>query len=168
MAEECFQWARDAKAKEVRVSLRQLAQVWLDAASKLDGLPPTRPAREEPNKSGPEDNNVVEQKVSYTPRHGFFADGSQFDLRIVASPLAVRPARAPHIFAITRSLYSHGEYRHCAPSSMPLLTVSGPGEGTGASASAGGADGAGTAARGGGRGECTGSTALSLQQCSRI
>ena len=42
MAEECFQWAREAKAKEVSVSLRQLAQVWLDAASKLDGLPPTR------------------------------------------------------------------------------------------------------------------------------
>jgi hypothetical protein len=53
MAEECFQWARDAKAKEVRVSLRQLAQVWLDAASKLDGLPP-------------KDNTAqpVEQKVS--------------------------------------------------------------------------------------------------------
>ena len=45
MAEECFQWAREAKAKEVRVSLRQLAQVWLDAASKLDGLPPTRTER---------------------------------------------------------------------------------------------------------------------------
>ena len=42
MAEECFRWAREAKAKEVRVSLRKLAQVWLDAASKLDGLPPTR------------------------------------------------------------------------------------------------------------------------------
>jgi len=42
MAEECFQWAREAKAKEVAVSLRQLAQVWLDAASKIDGLPPTR------------------------------------------------------------------------------------------------------------------------------
>ena len=41
MAEECFKWAREAKANEVRVSLRQLAQVWLDAASKLDGLPPT-------------------------------------------------------------------------------------------------------------------------------
>jgi len=40
MAEECFQWAREAQAEEVRVSLRQLAQVWLDAASKLDGLPP--------------------------------------------------------------------------------------------------------------------------------
>ena len=42
MAEECCKWAREAKAKEVRVSLLQLAQVWLDAASKLDGLPPTQ------------------------------------------------------------------------------------------------------------------------------
>jgi hypothetical protein len=41
MAEECFPWAREAKTKEVRVSLRKLAQVWLDAASKLDGLPTT-------------------------------------------------------------------------------------------------------------------------------
>jgi hypothetical protein len=42
MAEECFQWAREAKANEVRVSLRQLAQVWLDAATNLDGPPPLR------------------------------------------------------------------------------------------------------------------------------
>jgi hypothetical protein len=42
MAEECFKWAREAQAREVRESLRQLAQVWLDAASKLDGLPPTQ------------------------------------------------------------------------------------------------------------------------------
>ena len=41
MADECFKWAREAQTKETRVSLRQLAQVWLDAASKLDGLPPT-------------------------------------------------------------------------------------------------------------------------------
>ena len=40
MAEECFKWAREAKANAVSVSLKQLAQVWLDAASKLDGLPP--------------------------------------------------------------------------------------------------------------------------------
>ena len=43
MAEECFKWAREAKANEVRVSLQQLAQAWLDTASKLDGLPVTRP-----------------------------------------------------------------------------------------------------------------------------
>jgi len=42
MAEECLQWAGEANENEVRVPLRQLAQVWLDTASKLDGLPPTR------------------------------------------------------------------------------------------------------------------------------
>jgi hypothetical protein len=42
MAEECFEWAREALTDEVRASYLQLAQVWLDAASKLDGLPPTR------------------------------------------------------------------------------------------------------------------------------
>ena len=31
MADECFKWARQARADEVRVSLLQLAQVWLDA-----------------------------------------------------------------------------------------------------------------------------------------
>jgi hypothetical protein len=55
MAEECFKWAREAKAKAkaVRLSLEQLAQVWLDAASKLDGLPPTRtePPPNEPSKN---------------------------------------------------------------------------------------------------------------------
>ncbi len=40
MADECFEWARDAKTDKVRASYLQLAQVWLDAASKLDGLPP--------------------------------------------------------------------------------------------------------------------------------
>ena len=38
MADECFKWAREARADQVRVSLLQLAQVWLDAATKLDGL----------------------------------------------------------------------------------------------------------------------------------
>jgi hypothetical protein len=38
MADECFKWARKARADEVRVSLLQLAQVWLDAATKLEGL----------------------------------------------------------------------------------------------------------------------------------
>jgi hypothetical protein len=53
MAEECFKWARESKANAVRVSLQQLAQVWLDAASKLDGLPATRTALmpAEPSKS---------------------------------------------------------------------------------------------------------------------
>jgi hypothetical protein len=42
MADECFKWAREAQMYEVRASYRQLAQIWLDTASKLDGLPPTR------------------------------------------------------------------------------------------------------------------------------
>jgi hypothetical protein len=41
MAEECFKWAREAKTKENRAELRQLAQVWLDAASKLEDQPTT-------------------------------------------------------------------------------------------------------------------------------
>jgi hypothetical protein len=52
MAEECFKWARETQTDEVRVSYLQLAQVWLDAASKLDGLPqiPTGAAPNKPNK----------------------------------------------------------------------------------------------------------------------
>jgi len=42
MAEECFKWAREAQDDEVRESLQQLAQVWVDAASKLDRQPPTQ------------------------------------------------------------------------------------------------------------------------------
>jgi hypothetical protein len=38
MAEE----PRQAHSNEVRASLLQLADVWLNAASKLDGLPSTR------------------------------------------------------------------------------------------------------------------------------
>ena len=48
MAEVCFKWAREAQNDEVRVSLKQLAQVWLDAASKLDEQPPT-PAQPKPD-----------------------------------------------------------------------------------------------------------------------
>ena len=42
MADECFKWARETQTGEVRASYLQLAQVWLDTASKLDGLAPTR------------------------------------------------------------------------------------------------------------------------------
>ena len=53
MAQECSKWARETKTSEVRVSLVQLAQVWLDAASKLDGLPPTqtKPVPNKPSKT---------------------------------------------------------------------------------------------------------------------
>ena len=42
MADKCFKWAREAQTVEVRASYRQLALIWLDTASKLDGLPPTQ------------------------------------------------------------------------------------------------------------------------------
>ena len=42
MAEECFEWARETQTDEVRASYLQLAEVWLNYVSKLDGLPPTR------------------------------------------------------------------------------------------------------------------------------
>jgi len=51
MAEECFKWARQARMKETRVSLRQLAQIWLDKASELDGLPRTQTATRGPSKA---------------------------------------------------------------------------------------------------------------------
>jgi hypothetical protein len=53
MSEECLKWAREAHDDDVRASLLQLAQVWLDAASKLDGLPtiPTKETAAEPDKA---------------------------------------------------------------------------------------------------------------------
>jgi hypothetical protein len=45
MAEECFEWARQAQTAEVRATYLQLAEVWLETASKLDGLSPTSTPR---------------------------------------------------------------------------------------------------------------------------
>jgi hypothetical protein len=42
MAEECFCWAREAVTDESRFSYLGMAQIWLEAASKLDGLPAIR------------------------------------------------------------------------------------------------------------------------------
>jgi hypothetical protein len=42
MADECFRWGREAQTHEVRASYRQLAQIWLDTASKVDGFSQTR------------------------------------------------------------------------------------------------------------------------------
>ena len=42
MADDCFKWARDTQTDEVRASYLQLAQIWLDTASKIEGFPPTR------------------------------------------------------------------------------------------------------------------------------
>jgi hypothetical protein len=54
MADECFQWAREATNNDVRAGYLAIAQVWLDAAAKLDDLPATRiaPATDEHKKAG--------------------------------------------------------------------------------------------------------------------
>jgi hypothetical protein len=44
MAQECFKWAPETHDKAVRERYLNLAQVWLDAASQLDGLPSIRKA----------------------------------------------------------------------------------------------------------------------------
>jgi hypothetical protein len=38
MAEECIKWAGEAYTAEVRESYLQLARIWLDTASRLNGL----------------------------------------------------------------------------------------------------------------------------------
>lgn len=39
MAKKCLKWARNTYMDEMRETYLQLAQLWLDVASKLDGLP---------------------------------------------------------------------------------------------------------------------------------
>jgi hypothetical protein len=43
LAEECIKWAGEAYTHEVRESYLQLAQVWLDSASRLNGVSATEP-----------------------------------------------------------------------------------------------------------------------------
>jgi hypothetical protein len=42
MAEECYQWAATARDDEVRANYLGLAQIWLQAAARLDGGLPIR------------------------------------------------------------------------------------------------------------------------------
>ena len=48
MAEECIKWAGEAYTAEVRESYLQLARIWLDTASRLNGLSAGEVALEEP------------------------------------------------------------------------------------------------------------------------
>jgi hypothetical protein len=41
MAEECTKWAGEAYTDEVRESYLQLARIWLDTASRLNGVAST-------------------------------------------------------------------------------------------------------------------------------
>jgi hypothetical protein len=42
MAEECFGWAREAQTDEVRLCYVNLAQTWLEAASRIEDVSPHR------------------------------------------------------------------------------------------------------------------------------
>jgi hypothetical protein len=42
MADKCLKWARNTYMDEARETYLQLAQFWLDVASKLDGPPGSR------------------------------------------------------------------------------------------------------------------------------
>ena len=44
MAKECIEWAATALNDEVRANYLSMAQIWLEAASKLDGRLPIRGA----------------------------------------------------------------------------------------------------------------------------
>ncbi len=63
MAEECFKWAHKAHSGEVRMSYLHLAQVWLDAASVLDGLPPD---------SATDSRSSIEQRRGFGRAEGGF------------------------------------------------------------------------------------------------
>jgi hypothetical protein len=47
LAEECIKWAGEAYTAEVRESYLALARIWLDSASRLNGLSPSEQAVEE-------------------------------------------------------------------------------------------------------------------------
>jgi hypothetical protein len=48
LAEECIKWAGEAYTAEVRESYLQLARIWLDTASRLNGLSTSEMAPELP------------------------------------------------------------------------------------------------------------------------
>jgi hypothetical protein len=51
MAEECIKWAGQAYTGEVRESYLQLARIWLETASRLNGVATTDAGTEESSKA---------------------------------------------------------------------------------------------------------------------
>ena len=51
MAEECIKWAGEAHTAEVRESYLQLARIWLDTASRMNGLSAGDTVLEAPSKT---------------------------------------------------------------------------------------------------------------------
>ena len=68
MAEECFQWAATALNDEVRANYLGIAQIWLQAASRLDGGLPIRGAVIPVHKKG--DGRLDEPELRAPKRSG--------------------------------------------------------------------------------------------------
>jgi hypothetical protein len=51
MAEECIKWAGQAHTDEVRESYLQLARIWLDTASRMNGMATTQPETQQTSKA---------------------------------------------------------------------------------------------------------------------
>jgi hypothetical protein len=51
LAEECIKWAGEAYTAEVRESYLALARIWLDTASRINGLSAGETMSEEPAKT---------------------------------------------------------------------------------------------------------------------
>jgi hypothetical protein len=51
MAEECIKWAGESYTDEVRESYLQLARIWLDSASRVNGMAPTQPRIQKSSKT---------------------------------------------------------------------------------------------------------------------
>ncbi len=51
MAEECIKWAGEAYTAEVRESYLQLARIWLDTASRMNGLSAGDTVSDQPSKT---------------------------------------------------------------------------------------------------------------------
>ncbi len=49
-AAECINWARTAKSDDERQQFLKLANVWVQAASLLDGKPPIAPTSDKPSR----------------------------------------------------------------------------------------------------------------------
>ena len=68
MAEECFEWAATALDDEVRANYLGIAQIWLQAASRLDGGLPIRGAVIPVHKKG--DGRLDEPELRAPKRSG--------------------------------------------------------------------------------------------------
>ena len=69
LAEECIKWAGEAYTAEVRESYLALARIWLDTASRINGLSAGRTMSEEPAKTPAKTDNLPIDGATARRRH---------------------------------------------------------------------------------------------------